>query len=52
MKKLVFLAFACFAMEFASCGNKTEAVAAETVDTTVVDTLAADTLAVDSIVAE
>lgn len=56
MKKLVFVAFAMFAMAFASCGDKQTApeVGADTlaVDTTVVDTTVVDTVNVDTVVAE
>lgn len=56
MKKLVFVAFAMFAMAFASCGGKQTCpeVEADTlaVDTTVVDSTLVDTTNVDTVVAE
>ncbi|MCF0222928.1 MAG: hypothetical protein HUK20_01540 [Fibrobacter sp.] len=53
MKKLVLMFVAIAAISFASCGNKAQAPAEETADTTVVaDTVAADTAAVDTTVAE
>ena len=51
MKKLVFVAFAMFAMAFASCGDKQTAPEVGA-DTLAVDTTMVDTTAVDTVVAE
>lgn len=51
MKKLVFVAFAMFAMAFASCGGKQTAPEVGA-DTLAVDTTMVDTTAVDTVVAE
>lgn len=49
MKKLIFAFALMFGAMFASCGNSTNSVNADSIDTVQVDTINADTTSVDTV---